>query len=262
MKKIYTLSLSFSVSLFSFAQSTGFMPPTSTAAPNGFTNANLAFASDDQWATVAHQSGCRCPFIYLSWNGGTNYTSSQLLGPFGTTDQTSIAGSPTDTWGHPWTDTELSNTNFRLKIANPSTLIEQGYSDFNFTIPTGATINGIEVQLEWHGDANFTQEFLDQAMVNVFYTATTGIPQTIKLSQNISVYPVPAHDRLIIDLKDVKCSALSIIDLQGREVLSRSSSDVADQTLISLSVSDLPKGMYFLRITENNAVQNKKIIIE
>jgi hypothetical protein len=124
------------------------MSPTATAAPNGFTNANPALASDDQWASVAHQSGCRSPFIYLSRNGGTNYTSPYLLGPFGTTDAIQTAGSSTDLWDHNRTDTEQNNTNFRLKIANPGTLIEQGYADFNFNIPNGTTISGIEVRLE------------------------------------------------------------------------------------------------------------------
>src|SRR5687767_15693871 len=117
MKKITLLFAAITFSGISFAQSTGFMSPTNTAMPNGFTNPTLAFVSDNQWASVAHQSGCRCPFIYLSWNGGTNYSSAQLLGPFGTVDQTAVAGSPTNTWGHSWTDTELSNSNFRLKIA-------------------------------------------------------------------------------------------------------------------------------------------------
>src|ERR1041385_1012733 len=172
MKKLLLSASTFLIlASFSSAQSsTGFMSPTSTTAPNGWTNPANAYVSDDVYTTVAHQSGCRCPFLYLSWNNGMNYTSSNLVGPFGTSDASQVAGSPTTLWGHSWVQSEFSNANFVFKIANPSTLIEQGYNNFNFNIPMGATIDGIEVKVEEHGDSAFTMEFIDLVQVNVYYT--------------------------------------------------------------------------------------------
>jgi hypothetical protein len=162
--------------LFVSAQSTGFMAPTATPSPNGgWTDPANAFVSDDVYTTVPHQSGCRCPFIYLSWDNGSSYSSPQLVGPFGTVDNVLTVGSSSDLWGHAWTGTELTNSNFRLKIANPSTLIEQGYGDFNFVIPAGAIITGIEVRVEQHGDASYTTEFIDLIQVNIHYTVSTPI---------------------------------------------------------------------------------------
>jgi hypothetical protein len=259
MKQLYTTILSALLFSSAFSQSTGFLPPTATAAPNGWTNPANAYASDDQWASVAHGSGCRCPFIYLSWNGGTNYTSSQLLGPFGTTDQTATAGSPTDTWGHAWTDVELSNTNFRLKIANPSTLIEQGWSTFNFNIPTNATINGIEVKLEWHGDANFTMEFLDQAMINVYYTAVTGETELLSLSANMPVFPNPTTGKVQVNFKGESSSRFSLLNIQGEIMMDETISSVNS---VSIDLSSFPKGIYFLQLVTNEGLVTKKIVLQ
>ncbi len=52
----------------------------------------------------------------LSWNNGTNFTSTKSITVDGTTDSVYTAGNSTDTWGRTWSDTELSNANFRLKL--------------------------------------------------------------------------------------------------------------------------------------------------
>jgi hypothetical protein len=55
--------------------------------------------------------------VELSYNGGTNYTSTGYnTGDLTSTDTTYTLGGSTNTWGRTWTDTELGNTNFRLRI--------------------------------------------------------------------------------------------------------------------------------------------------
>lgn len=56
--------------------------------------------------------------VDLSWNGGTNYTSAKTAvssGQFPTETDTTLGGA-TDTWGRSWSDTEFSNTNFRVRL--------------------------------------------------------------------------------------------------------------------------------------------------
>lgn len=260
MQKIYTAFLSLLIGSAAFAQSTGFMAPTSTATPNGWTNPANAYASDDQWATVAHQSGCRCPWVYLSWDGGTSYTAYHLMGPFGTTDGMQTSGSPTDNWGHVWTYTEFNNTNFRLKIANPSMSIEQGWSDFNFNVPSNATVTGVEVRLEWHGDANFTMEFLDKAEVNVYYTAPTGL-QNISGKASISVFPNPAHDKLSFHFGVDMPEQISLLNLQGQVMLEKELPQTGSSDL-EMDLSSLPRGIYFIRVISKGCILNEKIILE
>jgi len=260
MKKLLPFFL-LCIPVFAAAQaSTGFMPPSATPAPNGgWTNPTSAFASDDVYTTVPHQSGCRCPFIYLSWDSGVSYTSPQIIGPFGTTDNTMSAGSPTDLWGHTWNETEFTNAAFRLKIANPSTLIEQGYGDFNFSLPAGSAILGIEVQVEQHGDSAFTMEFIDVIEVNVHYTTTTGI-NTASLASAISVFPNPASTQLTIEHLSPATQRIALVDMAGRVVMERM--DVASDRF-TFSVADLPRGMYLLLITDPEAgTLTRKIVVQ
>jgi hypothetical protein len=246
--------------VFASAQSTGFMAPTATAAPNGgWTNPTDAFASDDVYTTVPHQSGCRCPFLYLSWDNGTSYTSPQLVGPFGTSDNTMTAGSPTDLWGHAWTETELSNASFRLKIANPSTLIEQGYADFNFVIPSGSAILGIEVRVEQHGDSAFTMEYIDVIEVNVHYTSSTGTGVASAVSA-VNVYPNPANAQLNIDHLSSTTQRIAITDMTGRTVMETMHFDSDRYTF---DVSELPAGLYLVIITDSAApALTRRIVVE
>jgi hypothetical protein len=61
--------------------------------------------------------------LYASWNGGTTWTAVKRFpasGDFppasGTAFQVRNVGGAADTWGRTWTDSEFSNSNFRLRI--------------------------------------------------------------------------------------------------------------------------------------------------
>ncbi len=102
----------FCTTAFSQLQNTGWKSPSATHAPNGWTNPQNAYASDDVYATVAHQSGCRCPFMDLSWDDGISYTPYKLFGIFGTSDIFIAEGDSTDDWGHVWTATDTERFSF------------------------------------------------------------------------------------------------------------------------------------------------------
>lgn len=67
----------------------------------------------------AYASTTLCSYkAKLSWNAGSTYTSVKQSNNLGTSD-TDIyinIGGATDTWGHTWTENELSNANFRLYL--------------------------------------------------------------------------------------------------------------------------------------------------
>lgn len=54
--------------------------------------------------------------VELSWDGGTSWTASKQTSNITTSEQTYSLGNSTDNWGHAWTDTELNNTNFRVRV--------------------------------------------------------------------------------------------------------------------------------------------------
>ncbi len=58
--------------------------------------------------------------ISLSWNNGTNYTATKSDTATSTTDKNSTMGGATDTWGRSWTDSELANGTFLVKVEGKS----------------------------------------------------------------------------------------------------------------------------------------------
>ncbi len=263
LKIVNTLvALLFTVGIVS-AQSTGFMNPTDTALPHGWTNPLFGMDSDANWATAPHTSGCNCPFLYLSWNKGATYTSSELAGPFDTIDSWEHVGSPTDLWGRTaWVDTEFSNTNFRLEIANSSTLIVQGYQDFNLSVPSGATINGIVVKVLFHGNAGFTTDFLNALEVSVYYTTITGINSTRAISENIDLFPNPAHANVTIHSMGHSQLRYSIFSLDGRMVADKNEGMIDPDFSTEINLADFPRGIYIIRLSGNEETVYRKLVIQ
>ena len=56
--------------------------------------------------------------VQLSWDGGTNWTTSKSTSNITTSEQTYTLGGSTDIWGRSWTEAELSDANFRVRITN------------------------------------------------------------------------------------------------------------------------------------------------
>lgn len=63
----------------------------------------------------------------LSWDGGTTWTAAKTVPALTTSEATYILGGSTDTWGHSWTSTELSNANFRVRVTDISTAIVRDF---------------------------------------------------------------------------------------------------------------------------------------
>ncbi|HSB02372.1 MAG TPA: hypothetical protein VLE49_17100 [Anaerolineales bacterium] len=66
--------------------------------------------------------------IQLSWNGGSSWTAAKSTGTLTTSEQSYILGSPSDTWGHTWTLSQLSNANFRVRIIDVATSTARDFS--------------------------------------------------------------------------------------------------------------------------------------
>jgi hypothetical protein len=54
--------------------------------------------------------------VQLSWNGGSSWVTAKTNTFTSTSDTTDTLGSSTDTWGRTWSDTELSDSNFKFRI--------------------------------------------------------------------------------------------------------------------------------------------------
>lgn len=54
--------------------------------------------------------------VELSWDGGTSWTSPKTDSTETTSEHTTVLGSDSDTWGHPWQPSDLSDSNFRVRV--------------------------------------------------------------------------------------------------------------------------------------------------
>jgi hypothetical protein len=75
-------------------------------------------------------STANSPFICveLSWDGGVTWTAVKTTATLGTSEGTHILGGPTDTWGHTWQVSELSNANFRIRLTDVASSTQRDFS--------------------------------------------------------------------------------------------------------------------------------------
>jgi uncharacterized repeat protein (TIGR03803 family) len=85
----------------------------------------------------------------------------------------------------------------------------------------------------------------------------TGIHET-QDNTNILVYPVPVNSQLNIKLPDAKPATLQIISLNGQVVLTKQ----LNNTLETIDVSGISKGIYTLKIILKDKLITKKIEIQ
>lgn len=83
----------------------------------------------------------------------------------------------------------------------------------------------------------------------------TGINNVEKIISEITIYPNPTSNQLIID-SEQKINEISIIDITGKTLR------VYTTSLNSINVSDLPSGIYFIKLITNENTITKKLIKE
>ncbi len=77
----------------------------------------------------------------------------------------------------------------------------------------------------------------------------------------VKVYPNPANDKLTIQLDNTMegKAMVEILDLTGKLIYS--STINADFKLQTIDISKVSKGIYYLRISNNNTTNNQKLVI-
>lgn len=123
--------------------------------PNGSTITGISTRLD---AWVDSASGTRQMCAELSWDGGATWTAAKTTSSLTTSQATYTLGGSADTWGHSWTASQLSNTNFRLRITNVSSnnsrdfMLDWASIRVYYTIP-GADVWPCNYAVQMAGDA-------------------------------------------------------------------------------------------------------------
>ena len=78
--------------------------------------------------------------VQMSWDGGTTWTAAKSTGTLGTSMNTFILGSTTDTWGRTWSLADFSDANLRVRVINVSSSTSRDF--FLDWIAVRVTYNG------------------------------------------------------------------------------------------------------------------------
>ena len=105
--------------------------------------------------------------------------------------------------------------------------------------------------------AEIVVDDLDNIINGVSFQTTSSASSISESKQDIfSVYPNPTSDKLIVNTMLNNCS-YNLLDISGREIISCNFNNSAVIDLTGYSV-----GTYFLRISNNDNVITKKIVLE
>lgn len=114
--------------------------------------------------------------------GGTISGNEKATGAVTTTDAYYTFGGAADLWGVTLTDTDVNASTFGVVVSLKAT----GYAtinatsrylkatNFSFSIPSGATINGITVEVEANKFGAIVDARIDHIRITVDYTAAAG----------------------------------------------------------------------------------------
>lgn len=114
----------------------------------------------------------------------------------------------------------------------------------------------------YFSDINY--DCADANVVPTYYTLSfVGIEQSLNNIHSFKAYPNPTSNILNIDmtLKKADNIQISLVNTAGQTVLNR---DVSQTNIIHepFNVSNLAKGIYFLKVTTSQGVAAEKIVIE
>lgn len=97
-----------------------------------------------------------------------------------------------------------------------------------------------------------------------FNGSVVGINNINNYVSNINTYPNPTSDNITIELYAQKVSTikLQLVDLTGKLIKEINVGEIQGNYKHTISTTGISKGIYFLKVTANDAVETKKIIIQ
>ena len=97
--------------------------------PGGATVTGIEVRLDAFVDSVGSNSPKMC--VQLSWDGGVTWTTAKQTPTLTTSEATYFLGGIADTWGRTWTSTNLSNTNFRVRVIDVASSANAPSRDFS-----------------------------------------------------------------------------------------------------------------------------------
>lgn len=127
---------------------------------------------------------------------------------------------------------------------------------FNYTIPANSLPSKLEVVV-------LVIDSATGAVINANSAKVTSLNiNTFDNAAAFSVYPNPAKDVVNISLDFTGDLDVKLYNISGQEVLSQKIDAYQAQNVFSLGISNLAKGVYFVRVEGDGQFATQKLIIE
>lgn len=168
-------------------------------------------------------------------------------------------------------DTLATNKNIPITILLDYFMVEDPDndfpSDFSLNILEGEnyTSNGVELSpnTDFVGDLSVAVTLNDGIDNSEIAYLPIEVKQTVGINSNFesmfSVTPNPFINELCISTININCGIVDIYDLSGALIYTK---HINNQPILKLNLSDLSKGVYFLKFTSETKSSIKKIIKE
>lgn len=108
---------------------------------------------------------------------------------------------------------------------------------------------------------------IPDAVTNGFVTGTdvtAGLTDLTQIDDLVQVYPNPATTSVSINLQiaDQSNVTISVTDVSGKEISSRNYGQLNGSSTITINTSNTPAGVYFVNVKMDNAITQKKVVIQ
>jgi hypothetical protein len=119
------------------------------------------------------------------------------------------------------------------------------------------TTSSGKMMLIWSSNKTIRGEGWDAS-----YTITVGTGEK-EIFNNLTIFPNPSNDKVNIKfaIEGTQNIKIELLSLTGNTLFSETLNNFKGAYAKTLDVSDFAKGIYFLRITADSGVTNKKIIV-
>ena len=152
-----------------------------------------------------------------------------------------------------WVSTDVIKFNFNniyLPDSNTNEPQSHGFVKFKIDMEQGLA-EGTEIKNRAHiYFDNNPAVITDYALSTIEYTSTNGIDSNN--DQEMAIYPNPTNGVLYVK-SGSSVQKIELIDISGNTLISETSSN-------SIDLSNLPVGVYFLKVYTNDKVVSKKVV--
>lgn len=108
---------------------------------------------------------------------------------------------------------------------------------------------------------------IPEAVANGLATGTditAGLDELSQIDDLVQVYPNPASTSVSISMqiKDQSNVSISLTDLTGKEISSKNYGQLNGSSIVTINTNAAPAGVYFVNVKMDDAVTQKKVIIQ